>query len=99
VQPAATRPLTPLVLYGAILARWLLAERVIAATLSGDARYLLQTYLADHKTTSFEQAREALAALVEAPWNSEMAAHYQGSPIEQLRERAHLALVGASKEE
>lgn len=76
----------PLVLHGAIIPRWLTAERVIAATFSGDARYLLQTYLADHKTASFDQAREALTALINAPWNSDMAADLAVRPLERLCE-------------
>jgi len=87
--PAVTTPLSPLVFSGAILPRWLLAERLIAAMQTGDARYLLQTYVSDHKTASFDQARDALCALLDAPWNADMAAHYQTGPLQQLRELQH----------
>jgi alpha-galactosidase len=80
--PAVTKPLTPLVWYGAILPRWLLAERIVMAMQTGDRRYLLQTYLSDHKTLSFEQATSALDALITAPWNADMAAHY-GAGVQQ----------------
>ncbi len=83
-QAALTAPLHPLVLHGAILPRWQLAERIIQATQTGDARFLLQTYLSDHKTHSFEQAQEALCALIEAPWNREMAGHYDLSVLKDL---------------
>jgi hypothetical protein len=77
---------TPLVLHGTIFPHWLLAERVIAAIQTGDARYVLQTYLGDHKTSSFDQARDALCAFIGAPWNTGVAAHSSGSALHQLRE-------------
>lgn len=84
-HPIATYQLPPLVHFGAIVPRWLLAERIIQAFQTGDIRLLLQTYLADHKTRSYDQALEALTALVNADWNTDMEQHYSQT-LDCLRE-------------
>jgi alpha-galactosidase len=67
------------VLLGVLLPRVLLCDRIVAAHRTGDCRFLLQAWLADHKTTSYEQARSALTALITAPGNEAMLAHYRHS--------------------
>lgn len=64
------------------VSRWLLSERIIEAYLHNDMKQLLQIYLSDHKTTSFNQAINALTGLIAQPW-SEMSEF--GDQIEELQ--------------
>jgi alpha-galactosidase len=65
------------ILLGVLLPRVLLCERIVAAQRTADIRWLLQTFLSDHKTTSPDQAVAALSALVLS--DEGMHEHYQGT--------------------
>jgi alpha-galactosidase/6-phospho-beta-glucosidase family protein len=85
-HPLETYQLPDVLLQGILQPRQLLCDRIVSATRTGDIRFLLQTFLSDHKTASYEQAVTALSTLVAA--NPDMADHYQKT-ISFLQERAY----------
>ncbi len=66
------------VLLGALKPRELIAQRIIAGMRERSEALFLQTWLADHKTQSVEQAEEAWGALITAPWNTDMLEYFRG---------------------
>ncbi len=77
IQSLVQYTMPDLVFYGHLIPRWLLAERIIRAYQTGDIRFLLQAYLADHKTRSYVQAVEALQQICRADWNADLHQHYE----------------------
>jgi alpha-galactosidase/6-phospho-beta-glucosidase family protein len=69
------------VFFGAILPHWIQTERYVESYRSRDIGMLWQTYMADHKITSLEQASELVQTLLNMPGNEEMKEHYSVNPI------------------
>ncbi len=80
VRPLAVGRLPERIMLGVMWPRWLAMERSLAAYLTGDRRYLMQLMMADHRTRTWEQAEEALDALMRMPGNEAMAHHYRLVP-------------------
>jgi alpha-galactosidase len=76
IRPLAVGRLPEQLMLGVMWPRLLEAERRLAAFLSGDRRDLMQLLLADHRTRTWEQAEEALDALLTMPGNEAMARYY-----------------------
>ena len=76
IRPLAVGRLPERIMLGVMWPRLLEAERRLAAFLSGDQRDLMQLLLADHRTRTWEQAEEALDALLTMPDNEAMARHF-----------------------
>jgi alpha-galactosidase len=64
IRPLAVGRLPDRIMLGVLWPRWLEMERCLAAYLTGDPRYLMQYLLSDHRTGSWEQAEEALEAVM-----------------------------------
>lgn len=64
IRPITVAPLPERVMLGAMWPAWLRMERLLAAYRTGDARYLSQILLADHRTRTLEQADETLEGLL-----------------------------------
>lgn len=76
IRPLAVGRLPRRVELGVMWPRWLAMERSLAAYLTGDCRYLMQTLMADHRTRTWEQAEEMLDALMRMPENEPMARRF-----------------------
>lgn len=75
------RPLPHQIMLGVIFPRWIFAERLITAYSSRDKRYLMQTYLDDQRTRSWEQASDALNGLFALPGSAAMRQHYSTNGV------------------
>ncbi|KPK64995.1 MAG: hypothetical protein AMK73_04275 [Planctomycetes bacterium SM23_32] len=64
IRPLCVGRLPELIMLGVMWPRWLQMERTLAAYTTGDRRYLTQALLHDHRTGTWEQAEEALEALM-----------------------------------
>lgn len=60
IRPITVDPLPESIMLGAMWPSWLRMERLLAAYRTGDARYLSQIVLADHRTRTLEQADETV---------------------------------------
>lgn len=67
IRPITVDPLPESIMLGAMWPAWLRMERLLAAYRTGDARYLTQIVLADHRTQSLEQAVETMDAILSSP--------------------------------
>lgn len=76
IRPLAVGRLPDRIMLGVMWPRWLRMERTLAAYLTGDRRYLMQSLLHDHRTRTWEQAEEALDALMGMPHNAAAARHF-----------------------
>jgi len=76
VRPLSVGRLPERIMLGVIWPRWLQMERTLAAFATGDARYLMQAALHDHRTRTWEQAEQALEALMSMPDNAATARHF-----------------------
>jgi alpha-galactosidase len=76
VRPMAVDPLPESIMLGVMWPRLLIAERAMAAYLTGDRRYLMQLMLSDHRTRTWEQAEHTLDALMAMPGNEAMSRHF-----------------------
>lgn len=74
-----TMTLPPKVMLGAVIPRWLLAERVLEAMKTGDIGFLWQTLMSDHKISSPEQAAAVLKNWLEN--DSDMTQFYSKNPL------------------
>lgn len=79
IRPLAVGALPERIMLGVMWPRWLQMERGLAAYLTGDRRYLMQSLLHDHRTRTWEQAEEALEALMAMPHNAQAARHFGSS--------------------
>lgn len=76
VHPIQVERLPQSIILGALIPRWLFAERLIEAYMTGDHRFLLQAYLSDHRTLSRDQAEKTIYDVSILPGNETMAKHY-----------------------
>jgi alpha-galactosidase len=79
IRPISVDPLPERIMLGAMWPSWLRMERLLAAYHTGDARYLSQIVLADHRTRTLEQADETLEELLSG---SGYASHALGSNLQ-----------------
>lgn len=79
IQLAPETKLPQIIKLGAIMPRYLLAERIISAHMQKDLRFFAQTYLSDNRTNSKCQVDAALSNLVNMCGNEQMKQHYRGS--------------------
>lgn len=80
IRPLAVGRLPQSVELGVMWPRWLAMERALAAYLTDDRRYLMQTLTADHRTRTWEEANGALDALLRMPGNEAMASRFDFCP-------------------
>lgn len=74
VRTEGTITLPSTVMFGAILPRWLQAERHVRAMQTGDASYLLQQYWANHKVPDMNTAEKILQ--IRKDQDPDMAKHF-----------------------
>lgn len=67
IRPIVVDPLPESIMLGAMWPAWLRMERLLAAYRTGDARYLSQIVLADHRTGDLEQSVETVDDLLASP--------------------------------
>ncbi|MCE2467917.1 MAG: hypothetical protein J4G06_07820 [Caldilineaceae bacterium] len=98
IQPLRVHPLPEKIMYDQILPGWLHMERDLLAFQTGDRRTLLLNALEAGQTRGYDQALNALEAVLAVEGNEDVNAHYRYGPGDSLlRERLSLAAVnGAS---
>ena len=79
IQPIHVGSLPPKILYEQILPEWLDMERELHAFKTADRSMLLWNVLESPQTQSYDQAVEALEALLAMPGHEEMRDHYKYS--------------------
>jgi alpha-galactosidase len=84
VHPLGVGGLPDRIMLGVMWPQWLQMERSLAAYLSGDRRYLIQMLMSDHRTRTWEQADQALTALMRMSGNEPMARHYGASNSKRM---------------
>lgn len=60
-----------------MIPRILMMERVLQAFLDGDLKSLVLALMDDHRTKSFEQAKNLIERLLSLPWNIDAKKHYK----------------------
>ncbi len=78
IEPEPVDPLPRRLLLYVLLPRWLRMERVLQAFEDGDRTSLVLEVAEDHRTQSWNQAVQAVEALLALPWNEEARRHYRG---------------------
>jgi alpha-galactosidase len=77
IRPLAVGKLPERIMLGVMWPAWLAAERHLAAFLTGDRRFLLQTILSDQRTRTWEQAEAVLDMLCALPGNEALAQRFK----------------------
>ncbi len=88
ILPTRVKPLPAKIMLEQILPEWLEMERELLAYKTGDRSMLLYNALESHGTSSYNQAKDVLDALLAMPGHEEMAAHYTVEPGMELLQTA-----------
>ena len=92
ILPMRVEPLPAKIMLEQILPEWLEMERELLAYKTGDRSMLLYNALESHGTSSYNQAKDVLDALLAMPGHEEMAAHYTVEPGMELLQTARTPL-------
>lgn len=77
IQGVKADKLPTRLLNGVLLPRMIAMENILHAFLNGDRKALVLMLMDDHRTRSFQQAKELIDTLLAQPWNATANEHYR----------------------